>query len=532
MRISSASLSETPSGQGQRGWNRQAATLALLAFAMLITSLDQYLVVVALPSIGRELGFSPQTLQWVISANAVTSAGFLLLGGRAADLLGRRRIFVTGLAVYGGASLAGGLAPTPEFLLGARAVQGLGGALVFPATLSLVNTTFAEGRERNRALAVWGGAGAAGLVLGVLLGGVLTRALGWEAAFFVNVPLAGVALLLAFPLIAADRGREAGRRFDLPGALSATLGVTLLVFALVQGPSLGWGSPAVLASAAASLLSLAAFALIELRSREPLLPPRLLANRNLGTAVAIAFLFWATFGSVLYFLTLYFQDVRGYDALETGVGFLLPTVVVVAGSALAGPLATRFGLRPTLVAALAVGGLGALALGLAMSPDASYAALVPGLIALSIGDGVAFTTIFIAAGTGVSDREQGVASGIASTSTSVGAAVGLALLVIVANSGTDALAGEALRIATAEGLSAAVLVIAAGIAVTALVALNLRPGPRTRAETPCPRRVAVSVGPGPAEPDRNAIGTPERRARPREQSSPGSPEAGRVGDDP
>jgi MFS family permease len=477
----------------RRARRRQAATLALLAFAMLTTSLDQYLVVVALPSIGRELGFSAQTLQWVISANAVTSAGFLLLGGRASDLLGRRRIFVTGLVLYAGASMAGGLAPAPEFLLAARAAQGLGGALVFPATLSLVNTTFAEGRERNRALAVWGGAGAAGLVLGVLFGGVLTQALGWEAAFFVNVPLAGVAALLAFPLITADQGRDKCRGFDLPGAVSATLGVTLLVFALAQGPSLGWGSPAVVASGAASLIALAAFAIVEARSREPLLPPRLLANRNLVTAVAIAFLFWATFGSVLYFLTLYFQDVRGYDPLETGIGFLLPTAVVVAGSAVAGPLATRFGLRPTLVAALAVGALGAAEVGLTMSGDGSYAALVPGLIALSTGDGIAFTTMFIAAGTGVSDREQGVASGIVSTSTSVGAAVGLALLVLVANSGTDGLAGEALRIATADGLSAAVLVIAAGIAVTALVALNLRPVSRTRGETPCPRRLALAA---------------------------------------
>jgi EmrB/QacA subfamily drug resistance transporter len=472
--------------------DRQAATLALLAFAMLTTSLDQYNVVVALPSIGRDLDFSAQTLQWVIGANAVTSAGFLLLGGRASDLVGRRRVFVTGLALYGSASLAGGLAPTPEFLLGARAVQGLGGALVFPATLALVNTTFAEGRERNRALAVWGGAGAAGLVVGVLLGGLFTRALGWEAAFFVNVPLAGLALLLAFRLIPSDPTRERGRRFDLPGALSATLGVTLLVVALVEGPSLGWRSPAIVASAAAGLFLLAAFAVIEWQSREPLVPPRLLANRNLATAVVIGFLFWATFGSVLYFLTLYLQDVHDYDALETGLAFLLPTAVVVAGSAVAGPLATRFGVRRTLVAALVVGGLGAAAVGLAMSPDGSYSALVPGLIALSIGDGVTFTAMFIAAATGVPDRDQGIASGLVSMSTSVGAAVGLALLVLVANSGTGGLGGEALRTATADGLSTAVLVIAAGIAATALVALNLRPGPRTPAKLPCPRQLDVA----------------------------------------
>ena len=221
----------------------KTATLALLAFAMLIVSLDQYIVVVALPEIGRELEFTAHTLQAVISAYAVASAGFLLLGGRASDLLGRRRVFVTGLSLYAGASLLGGLASAQEVLLASRAVQGLGAALVFPSTLSLVNTTFAEGRERNRAVAVWGGAGAAGLVIGVLLGGVLTQALGWEAVFFVNVPLATVAVALAFVLIPSDGAREDGRSFDLPGALSATLGITLIVFALVEGPSLGWGSP-------------------------------------------------------------------------------------------------------------------------------------------------------------------------------------------------------------------------------------------------------------------------------------------------
>ncbi|HET6664592.1 MAG TPA: MFS transporter [Acidimicrobiales bacterium] len=195
--------------------------MALLAFAMLIVSLDQYIVVVALPDIGDELGYSEQTLQSVISAYAVTSAGFLLLGGRAADLLGRRRVLVSGLMLYALGSLAGGLAPTPVVLLVARAAQGLGGALVFPATLSLVNTTFAEGPQRNRAVAVWGGAGAAGLVLGVLLGGTLTQAFGWEAVFFVNMPLAAVAIVLAFRLIPVDHTPETKRHFDLPGAFSA-----------------------------------------------------------------------------------------------------------------------------------------------------------------------------------------------------------------------------------------------------------------------------------------------------------------------
>jgi MFS family permease len=470
---------------------RRRATLALLAFAMLIVSLDQYIVVVALPEIGRDLGYSAQTLQSVISAYAVASAGFLLFGGRAADLLGRRRVFVAGLLLYAGASLTGGLAETPAVQLAARAAQGLGGALVFPATLALVNTTFAEGRERNHALAVWGGAGAAGLVVGVLLGGVLTQALGWQAVFFVNVPLAGLAAPIAVAVIAPDRPRERGRAFDLPGALSATLAVTLLVFALVQGPGLGWDSPGILGSAMAGLVLLGALVAIERRSRDPLVPPRLLSNRHLRTAIAIAFLFMATFGSVLFFLSLYFQDVRGYDALETGVAFLLPTAFVVAGSALGGRLATRFGLRATLVAALAVGALGALALGLAMTPDGSYSALIPGLAGISIADGVVFTTMFIAAGTGVADREQGVAASLASTGGGIGAAVGLALLVLVANAGTDGLGGEALRIATADGLSTAVLVVAGGIAGTILVALAIGAGPRPATDSPCPRRVAA-----------------------------------------
>jgi EmrB/QacA subfamily drug resistance transporter len=469
-------------------------TLALLAFANLIGALDQYIVVVALPDIGRDLGYSAQTLQSVISAYAVASGGFLLLGGRAADLLGPRRVFITGLSLYAGASLAGGLASTPEALLAARAVQGLGGALVFPATLALVNTTFAEGRERNHALAVWGGTGAAGLVVGVLLGGVLTHALGWEAVFFVNVPLASLAVLSALAVLPADRGRDVARGFDIPGAVTATVGVTLLVFALVQGPKLGWTSPGILASFVVAALLLGALVMIERRSRDPLVPPRLVTNRNLATASAIAFLFTATFGSVLYFLTLYFQNVHGYDALETGIGFLLPTGFVLAGSALAGRLVTRCGLRASLVAALATGAVGALALGLAISPDGSYAALVPGLILLSIADGLVFTTMFIAAGTGVADGEQGVASAIVTTSTAVGAAVGLAVLVLVANSGTDGLVGEALRSATADGLHSAVLVVAGGIAAMALVALNLRPHPSvTRARTPCPRRVAAPL---------------------------------------
>src|SRR6266516_960903 len=236
---SDAGRAAAPSGAPRQ--DRGSARLALLSLAMMIVSLDQYIVVVALPEIGRDLGYSAQTLQAVISAYAIASSGFLLFGGRAADLLGGRRMLVTGLALYAVASAAGGLATGPTVQLAARALQGLGGALVFPSTLAIINTTFAEGRERNRALSVWGGTGAAGLVVGVLLGGVLTQTLGWPAVFFVNVPLAGAAIVLAFPLIGPHQARDASRRFDLPGALTATAAVTLLVFALVRGPDAGWG---------------------------------------------------------------------------------------------------------------------------------------------------------------------------------------------------------------------------------------------------------------------------------------------------
>jgi MFS family permease len=458
----------------RRDLRRRNAALALLAFAMLIVSLDQYIVVVALPDIGRDLGFSAQTLQAVVIAYAVASSGFLLLGGRTADLLGRRRVLVTGLALYAAAALAGGLAQFPQMLLAARAVQGLGGALVFPTTLALVNVTFPEGRARNRALGVWGGAGAAGLVVGVLLGGVLTRAFGWQAVFLINAPLAAAALLLAFPLLAADVRRRNGRSFDLPGALSATGGITLLVFTLVNGPEVGWGSPVVLATAVAGLALLGVLVVIERRAVDPLLPPALLRNRSVVTAVALASMFAATFGSVLYFLSIYLQGVWGYDALQTGMAFLLPTTVVVTGSTVAGQLVTRFGLRRTLVAALAVGAVGAGALGLAMTEDSSYPALIPGLVALSIGDGVVFTAMFITAATGVPDRRQGVASGLASTGSGVGAAFGLAILVLVANQGAGDTGGEGPSVATAEGIRAAVLTVAVGIVLMLLVASTLR----------------------------------------------------------
>ena len=321
----------------------QAATLALLAFAMLIVSLDQYIVVVALPDIGRELGYSAQTLQSVISAYAVTSAGFLLLGGRAADLLGRRRVFVSGPRALRprlprrraradpGRSCS---SPAPRRDSAERSCSPPPSPWSTPHSPKAPRATgrWRSGAVRGRRARARRAARRCAHP-GVRLGsGVLRQHAAGRRGGAAGVP--------ADP---RRRRPETKRHFDLPGAFSAALGVTLLVFALVEGPNLGWASPAIVASAAVSLLLLGALTVIERHSPDPLVPPRLLANRNLSTAVVIAFLFWATFGSVLYFLTIYFQDVHGYDALQTGVGFLLPTTVVVV------PRRSPVGWRPASV---------------------------------------------------------------------------------------------------------------------------------------------------------------------------------------
>jgi MFS family permease len=405
------------------GGHRHSWLLFLVCSAMLIVSLDQYIVVVALPDIGRALGYSAQTLQSVISAYAIASSGFLLFGGRAADLLGRRRVLAGGLALYAVASFAGGVATSPAPQLAGRVVQGLGGALVFPATLAIINTTYEQGPGRSRALSVWGASGAAGLVVGVLLGGLLTRWWGWSSVFFVNVPLALGALLLTFLVVPGDPPVDRTRPFDLAGALTVTLSVTLLVWALVQGPELGWLSAPIVGPTLAGLASISVLTRIELRARAPLVPRVLVENRFVRLAIVLAFMFTATFGSLLYFVSIYLQDVLGFDALQTGLGFLVPTALVFAASAFAGPLPTRIGLRATCLTALAVGAFGAATLALAMTADADYVDLLPGLILVSLGDGTLFTATYIAAGKGVPASRQGVASAIVSTGSGIGAAV-------------------------------------------------------------------------------------------------------------
>jgi MFS family permease len=308
----------------------------------------------------------------------------------------------------------------------------------------------------------------------VLSGGVLTSAFGWRAVFFVNVPLAGLALIAALTLIERDAPIDEKRAFDLPGAVAVTSAVTLVVLALVQGPDFGWGSPVTIGVLLTGLSLGAVFVVIEKWSRDPLLPLVMLRNPWLALGLVTAFLFMATFGALLYFVSIYLQDVLRYNALRTGLAFLMPTLVVVLSSALAGRVATRFGLRATMIAALVMGAAGASALGVAVSPDASFLALAPGLVMVSVGDGFIFTTMFIAAATGVPDHQQGVASGIVSTASGIGAVVGLAVLVLVANVGTEGLTGEPARIAVSDGIARVAYAIACGVLAMLFVVVGFR----------------------------------------------------------
>ncbi|WP_340380260.1 MFS transporter [Streptomyces sp. SS7] len=446
---------------------RARLSLLVLALAQLVIALDYNIVYVALPEIGAGLGFSPHDLQWVVSAYVVTTGGFLLLGGRTADLLGRRRTFVAAALVYAGSSLVGGLSQSAGVLIAVRAAQGIGGSLLFPATLALINTIYEEGPHRNRALAVWGAAGAGGLCFGSLLGGVLVEAFGWPSVFFVNVPIAAALAWAGLRLFPADGPRSGTRRYDVTGALAATGGITLLVFLLVHAPEAGWDSPSALLCAALAVGLLAVFALVETRVRDPLVPARLFAHRGLLTAMAVTALYSATFSSLPYFLTLYFQNVRGYGAFATGLAFLVPAVVTALGTQAGERAVARVGVRRMLVGGMALGAAGAAALGLALTGEGSYALLLPGIVLLGLGQGAAWTGMWIVAASGIAAEDQGVASGMASTTLQVGGAVGLALLVALSSGVGHGPPDDALL----TGIRAAVFAIAVGLGCGVLLTL-------------------------------------------------------------
>jgi len=446
---------------------RRWTALILLCVAQFIVVLDASIVNVALPSIGRGLHFSEQNLPWVVNAYLIAFGGFLLLGGRAADLLGRRRVFMAGLALVALSSLAAGFATTQGQLIAARAAQGLGAAITSPAALSIVTTLFHDGAERNKALGAWGAvAGSAGAV-GVLLGGILTAGLGWEWVLWVNVPVSLIALAFTPGLIPESRSDAATRHFDAAGAVTITAGLSLLAYVLLDAASAGWGSSKIVSLLVASGLLLAAFVAIELRSKAPLVPFRIFRIRTVTGANVVGLLLGASLFSMFFFITLYMQQVLHYSPIHAGLSYLPLSVTIVLAAGIGGQLVTRVGFKPVLAV-----GMASIAVGLLwfsrISVGGSFLAdiLGPSLLA-ALGLGLGFVTSTIAAVTGVEGREQGLASGLINTSQQIGGALGLAILSAIATSRTHTVLAsgaspvnalnEGFRVAFAAGAGFAVL---------------------------------------------------------------------------
>jgi EmrB/QacA subfamily drug resistance transporter len=420
---------------------RKWLALGLLSAVQFMVVLDIAIVNVALPSIKVDLGFSQENLQWVISAYALVFGGFLLLGGRAADLLGRRRIFLVGVVVFTLASFLAGMAWSEGSLIGARAVQGLGAAIISPAALSILSTTFREGRERNIALGVWGAVGGFGAAAGVLLGGVLTDALSWEWIFFVNVPV-GVAAFVIAPFLLSESRDARVSSFDVPGAVLVTGGLSSLVYAITQAGQEGWLGGQTLAFFGAALVMLTAFVGWELRHPEPLMRLGIFQIRTVSGANVAGFILGTAMFAMFLMLTLYMQQVLGYSAMKTGLAYLAVAGTAIVWSAVAAQLVTRIGVKPVLVA-----GMATLTAGLVyftqVSVDGSYLGdLLPGFLLVGFGIGFAFVPISIAALAGIQPAEAGLASGLINTSQQIGGALGIAALSTIASSRTDdALAG-------------------------------------------------------------------------------------------
>src|SRR6266508_2539564 len=454
------------------GSRRKWMALALLLGVQFMVVLDIAIVNVALPSIQTDLAFSQENLQWVVSAYALLFGGFLLLFGRVADIVGRRRVFLVGIAVFTVASLLSGFAWSEGALIGARAVQGLGAAIISPAALSILMTTFAQGKERNTALGAWGAVGAFGAVAGVLLGGVLTALLSWQWIFFVNVPV-GLAALAITPLLISESRDANARSFDFPGAVLVTSGLVVLVYAITQANDYGWGSAATIGLFAASVALIAGFLGWEARAKDPLMPFSIFRLRTLvGANVAALILGTAMFGMFLM-LTLYMQQVLGYSPMRTGVAYLAVAGTAIVWSALAAQLVTRIGVKPVLVV-----GMTALTAGLVyftqVSVGGSYLGdLLPGFLLISVGIGFSFVPISIAALAGVKDSEAGLASGLFNTSQQIGGALGIAALSSIATSTTsdEVSSGTVLSLALTDGFREAFIGGAAVALAGILVAL-------------------------------------------------------------
>jgi EmrB/QacA subfamily drug resistance transporter len=459
--------------EAQEFERRRWQALALLCVAQFVVVLDASIVNVALPTIGNDLEFSQDNLSWVVNAYVLTFGGFLLLGGRMADLLGRRRVFMGGLILFALASLAGGFAQTDTALIVARAVQGLGAAILSPSALSIVTNTFRDGAERNKALGAWGAVAGSGGAAGVLLGGVLTQYAGWEWVLWVNVPIGLAAAALAPRLIRESRSESESRAFDIAGALTVTAGLALLVYALVEAPNAGWGSGQTIGLLAGSVALLGAFALIERRSASPLVPFSIFRLRTLTGANVVGLLTGASLFSMFFFISLYMQNVLQFSAIKAGLSYLPLAVSIVIAAGVASQLVTKVGFKPVMATGMAL-----IAAGLAwfsqISVDGSFLGdvLGPSLLA-AVGLGFSFVPVTIAAVSGVEPRQAGLASGLINTSQQVGGALGLAILSTVAftqiDNAASAAGGAPSLAALTAGYSDAFLV-GAGIALLGLLA--------------------------------------------------------------
>ena len=458
--------------------NRRWSALALIVTAQFMVILDVAIVNVALPSIKTDLGFSQENLQWVISAYAILFGGVLLLGGRLADLLGRRRLFIAGLGLFAVSSLLCGLAWSEASLIGFRAVQGLGGALLAPAALSLLMTTFAEGRERNLALGIYGAASGSGAAAGVLLGGLLTSYLSWSWIFFINVPVGVAAIAVTPVLLRESRADLEHRHFDFAGASSVTAGLMLLVYAMTRATSDGWGSTSTLGLLAGAVALIGAFVAIEFRSRYPLLPLRIFRSRNLSAANGAMAIVGGVAFSEFFLLTLYLQDVLRYSAVESGLAFVAFAGTVVVTSNIAQWVTGRFGVRPTLTFGLL---LSALSVGLLTRLPVHgvyFRDLFPAFVLGGAGMGLSFVPVTIASLTGVERADAGVASGLINTSRQIGGAIGLAAVSAIAAATTHGSSAAALDHGFQTGLYALTGLLLVG---AVLVVTLVRP-PRAAAE--------------------------------------------------
>jgi EmrB/QacA subfamily drug resistance transporter len=467
-----ASATSPPSFLATR---RGKLTLALLAAVAFLDFVDASIVNVALPSIRRDLGFSEQSLQWVPSAYLLTYGGFMLLGGRAADLLGRRRILVAGTVLIGASSLIGGFAESGAVLIGARLAQGAGAAMMLPAALSILTTSFKEGSDRNKALGIWGGVGGLASAAGVLLGGLLTDGPGWRWVMFVN-PVAAVLVLGGiFWLLSGERRRARLADFDIRGAFLATAGMLLLVFTLVEAPDQGWGSTRTIAELAAAFTLLGAFVAAERRSRKPLLPLSIFRTRGLAAADATQLVAFAGFLAMFFFLTLYMQNVLGYSPIQTGAAYLPLTFGVGVAAGISSQVLARVGTRPVIVggAVIAAGGVYWLS---RIPVDGSYLSnLLPGMMVMSIGLGGVFVAVTTAANAGVPPDKAGLAAALLNSSQQVGGALGLAIFTAIATSRTsDLLASHASPAeALTSGFQRALLASSLFLLAAAFVALRI-----------------------------------------------------------